>query len=41
MNEPGFVAHVGEYIAKLKGVSVEQVAEQTTANFRTLFNVPA
>jgi TatD DNase family protein len=40
MNEPGFVAHVGEYIAKLKGVPVEQVAEQTTANFRKLFNVP-
>jgi TatD DNase family protein len=41
MNEPGFVAHVGEYIAKLKGVPVEEVAAQTTANFRKLFNVPA
>ena len=41
MNEPGFVAHVGEYIAKLRGIPVEQVAEQTTANFRKLFNVVA
>jgi TatD DNase family protein len=41
MNEPGFVAHVGEYIAKLKGVPVKEVAAQTTANFRKLFNVPA
>jgi len=41
MNEPGFVAHVGEYIAKLKGVTVEEVAAQTTANFRKLFSVPA
>jgi len=41
MNEPGFVAHVGEYIAKLRGIPVEQVAEQTTANFRKLFSVAA
>ena len=40
-NEPGFVAHVGEYIAKLKGLPVEQVAAQTTANFFKLFNVLA
>ena len=41
MNEPGFVPHVGEYIAKLKGIPVEQVAEQTSANFFKLFNVVA
>jgi TatD DNase family protein len=41
MNEPGFVAHVGEYIAKLKGVPVEQVAQQTTANFFQLFQLQA
>lgn len=41
VNEPGFVAHVGEYLAKLKGVSVEEVASQTTANFRQLFRLPA
>jgi TatD DNase family protein len=39
MNEPGFVAHVGEFIAKLKGVPVEQVAQQTTDNFFNLFNI--
>ncbi len=38
MNEPGYVAHVAEYIAQLKGVSVEEVAAQTTANFFTLFS---
>jgi TatD DNase family protein len=37
MNEPGYVSHVAEFIAKLKGVSVEQVAEATSANFFTLF----
>ena len=39
MNEPGFVRHVAEYIADLKGVPLAQVAEQTTANFFNLFNV--
>jgi hypothetical protein len=41
MNEPGFVAHVAEYIAKLKGIPVEQVAAQTTANFFKLFKLAA
>ena len=36
-NEPGFVRHVAEKIAELRGLSVEQVAEQTTANFYQLF----
>jgi TatD DNase family protein len=38
MNEPGYVAHVAEFIAKLKGVSVEEVAEATSANFFKLFS---
>jgi TatD DNase family protein len=38
-NEPGYVAHVGEYIAKLKGIAVEDVAAHTTANFFKLFNL--
>lgn len=38
-NEPGYVAHVGEYIAKLRGISVEEVAAQTSANFFKLFNL--
>jgi TatD DNase family protein len=38
-NEPGYVAHVGEYIAKLKGIAVEEVAAHTSANFFKLFNL--
>ena len=36
-NEPGFVKHVAEEIARLKEVSVEAVAKATTANFFALF----
>jgi TatD DNase family protein len=39
MNEPGFVKHVAEALATLKGVSLSQVAEQTSANFCNLFKV--
>lgn len=39
-NEPGFVAHTAQFIAALKGVSVEEVAGHTTRNFRQLFKVP-
>ena len=38
-NEPGLVRHVAEYIASLKGLSVERVAQQTTDNFFNLFAV--
>ena len=38
-NQPGYTRYVAEFIAELKGVSFEQVAEQTTANFFNLFNV--
>jgi len=37
-NRPAFVRHVGECIARLKGLQVEQVARQTTANFFRLFS---
>jgi TatD DNase family protein len=37
MNEPGFVRHVAEFIAKLRGIPVDEVARQTTENFFTLF----
>jgi len=37
MNEPGFVRHVGEFLADLKGVSVTEVQETTTKNFFKLF----
>ena len=36
-NEPGFVCHVAEYLAKLKDVPVSTIAEHTTANFFNLF----
>lgn len=38
-NEPGYVAHVAEYIATLKGIPVTEVAAQTTANFFKLFKL--
>jgi TatD DNase family protein len=36
-NEPAYVRHVAEFIAELRGISFEEVAEKTTQNFRTLF----
>lgn len=39
MNEPGFVKHVGEFLAKLKGIPADQVAQQTTDNFFKLFKI--
>jgi len=38
-NQPGYTRYVAEFIAELKGISFEQVAEQTTANFFELFNI--
>lgn len=37
-NQPGYVVEVAEFIAELKGVSVEDLARITTNNFYTLFN---
>ncbi len=39
MNEPGLVRHVAEFIAPLKEVPLELVAQQTTDNFFNLFNI--
>lgn len=36
-NEPGWVRHVADEIARLRGISLEAVAEATTANFFRLF----
>ena len=36
-NEPAFVRHVAEEVARLRNLSLEQVAEATTANFFNLF----
>ena len=40
-NQPAYVPHVAAQIAKLKGMSAQQVAEATSANFERLFAVPA
>jgi TatD DNase family protein len=36
-NRPGYVRYVAEHIAELRGASLAQVAETTTANFYALF----
>lgn len=38
-NEPAYVKLVAEKIAELKGVSFEQLAEQTTNNAKKLFRM--
>ncbi len=39
-NEPAHVHHVAQQVATLKGVSLEAVTEQTSANVARLFNWP-
>jgi TatD DNase family protein len=36
-NEPAFVRHTAEFVADLRGISVEALAEATSNNFFTLF----
>ena len=38
-NEPAWVANVGEFIANLKGISVEDLAKQTSSNFYECFHI--
>jgi TatD DNase family protein len=38
-NQPGWVRHVADEIARLKGLELQQVAHATTANFCKLFNI--
>jgi TatD DNase family protein len=40
-NEPAFVRHTAEFVAGLKGVSIAELAEATTANFFRLFSKAA
>ena len=40
-NEPALVVHTGECLAETRGVSVESMAELTTANAETLFRFTA
>ncbi|MGB8857365.1 MAG: TatD family hydrolase [Burkholderiales bacterium] len=39
LNQPGYVKHVAEEIARLRGVSVGEIASSTTNNFNKLFNI--
>lgn len=39
-NEPAYVRHVAEEIARVKDVPLQQVAEHSTANFFSLFEPP-
>ncbi len=39
-NQPAYVRYVAEHIAKLRGVDVNEIAEQTTHNFFSLFKSP-
>jgi len=36
-NEPSYIRHTAEFIANLRGLSLDQLAEMTTNNFFTLF----
>lgn len=38
-NQPGYVREVGEFIAELKGISVDELAAATTKNFYDLFAI--
>jgi TatD DNase family protein len=40
-NEPAFVRHVAEEIARLRGLPLEAIGEATSANFFRLFRVPS
>ena len=37
LNQPGYVRHVAEEIATLRGLSFDEVASATTENFLRLF----
>ena len=39
-NHPGLVPFVAKTIAEVKGISIDEVAQVTTQNFRTLFSQP-
>lgn len=38
-NQPGWVKHVAEEVARLQGISFAEIAATTTYNFNTLFNI--
>ena len=40
VNQPGWVRHVAETVAEVRGETLEQVAAMSTANFRRVFKPP-
>ena len=38
-NEPSYVVRTAERLAELRGVSLETITQQTTANFEALFKL--
>lgn len=40
INQPGYVRHTAEEIARLRGIPVDELAAQTSANFFRLFKIP-
>ncbi len=40
INQPGYVKHVAEAIAQVRGLTAEAVGEATTENFFRLFRIP-
>lgn len=40
-NEPGYVRHTAEKLAELRGVTLDEISETTTANFFRLFSKAA
>ena len=40
-NQPANVTHTAAFLAGLRGVTPQAIAQQTTANFRTLFPFPS
>jgi TatD DNase family protein len=37
-NEPAFVADTARFVANVRGISIEQLEEETSANFNRLFS---
>ena len=40
INEPALLVHTAEFLAQLKGVDANELAEQTTANAKRFFGLP-
>jgi TatD DNase family protein len=38
-NESSYILNIAEYLADLKGISLEEVAKQTTENSKILFKI--